>query len=370
MPLNGNGKLTKLLTFSKGELHILHNKWLRWLVGIVAVYLTGRFFLLPLLPFLLALLFAVLLEPAILWCCRRLDFQRKFAAAALTTLLLFGGFLLVFFLCGKLWEQGRGMIEGLPELLGRLPEATALLEQRYRGFYRACPEEIRLWLDNTAQVLAAESLSLAGELSGALLGKVSVWMGKLPHLLLFLFTTLLSVYFTTAAYPELLRFLRRQIPTAWQGRLRGVASCLRSTFWKWLKAEGILCVVTFLMLLLGFWYLRMEYALLLAVVIGVVDALPVLGAGLFLVPWALGHLLLGSVPRGVALLALYGMILLVRSILEPKLMAAQVGLPPLAALLAMYLGFSFFGVGGMLLLPVLLLFLKQLQDGGYLSVWQ
>ena len=149
-----------------------------------------------------------------------------------------------------------------------------------------------------------------------------------------------------------------------------MAKCLRSTFWKWLKAESILCLVTFCMLLIGFLYLRLDYALLTAVVVAVIDALPVLGTGTVLIPWSVFHLLLGSAPKGLALLALYAIILLVRSLLEPRLMAAQVGLPSLTALLAMYLGFCLFGVGGMLLLPVALLFVKQLQDGGFIRLWK
>ena len=103
---------------------------------------------------------------------------------------------------------------------------------------------------------------------------------------------------------------------------------------------------------------------------GTVDALPVLGAGTVLVPWAIYHLLLGQLPRGIALLALYAIILLVRSLMEPKVMAAQAGLPPLSALLAMYLGYSLFGLWGMLLLPILLLFLKQLQDNQIIRLWR
>ena len=113
-----------------------------------------------------------------------------------------------------------------------------------------------------------------------------------------------------------------------------------------------------------------EAALLAAVLIAVIDALPVLGTGTVLVPWGLYHLLLGTVPRGVALLALYAIIMLVRNLLEPRVMAAQAGLPPLTALLAMYLGFCLFGVGGMILFPILLLFVKQLQDGGFLHLWK
>ena len=61
---------------------------------------------------------------------------------------------------------------------------------------------------------------------------------------------------------------------------------------------------------------------------------------------------------------------MVRSVLEPKLVAAQAGLPPLASLAAMYVGFCAAGVAGMVLAPVLLLLVKQLRDGGYIRLWR
>ena len=66
----------------------------------------------------------------------------------------------------------------------------------------------------------------------------------------------------------------------------------------------------------------------------------------------------------------YGVISLVRSVLEPKIMAAQVDLPPLAALAAMYVGFCAFGVAGMVLCPMALLCVKQLHDSGWLRLWK
>ena len=98
--------------------------------------------------------------------------------------------------------------------------------------------------------------------------------------------------------------------------------------------------------------------------------LPVFGTGTVLLPWAAACLLLGQAPRAVALAALYAVISAVRSFLEPKVMAAQAGLPPLAALAAMYAGFRAFGVAGMILLPVALLFVKQLHDQGYVGLWK
>ena len=80
--------------------------------------------------------------------------------------------------------------------------------------------------------------------------------------------------------------------------------------------------------------------------------------------------LVGNVPRAIALTALYAVITLVRSLNEPRIVAAQAGLPPLAALMAMYVGFRTLGVGGMVLLPILLLLFKRLHDTGYVKLWK
>lgn len=347
----------------------MHNRWWKLLLAAALGYLALRFLLAPLLPFVIALGTAVLLEPAVRWGSRRLGLRRGFVAVVLTTVLL--GLLLAVLGWGtiRLWREAAGWLEELPRALEALPALMERAEKRYEGFLRSCPREVRSWLEGALAQLSEEGISLAGELSGKALGWASSAAAGVPQLLLFLFTTILAAYLTTMTYPEITAFLRRQTPKRWQHALHEIAACFRSTFWKWLKAESFLCFVTFVMLLLGFWYMKLEYALLAAVLVALVDALPVLGAGTVLVPWGLYHILLDSVPMGVALLALYAMILLVRSLLEPRVMAAQAGLPPLTALLAMYVGFSFFGVGGMLLLPVLLLFFKQLHDSGVFRLW-
>ena len=124
------------------------------------------------------------------------------------------------------------------------------------------------------------------------------------------------------------------------------------------------------LLLAGFLLMGQRYALLLAAVTALVDALPVFGTGTVLLPWAAVCLLAGQAPRAVALAAMYAVISAVRSLLEPKVMAAQAGLPPLAALAAMYAGFRALGVAGMILLPMALLFVKQLHDEGYVGLWK
>jgi len=120
--------------------------------------------------------------------------------------------------------------------------------------------------------------------------------------------------------------------------------------------------VTFFELLLGFLLMRQRYALLLALLITLLDALPVFGTGTALVPWALFTLLFGFPPRAIVLLALHLCTLITRNTLEPKLISAQAGLPPVASLFAMYLGYCAFGVAGMILFPFFLLLVSQVAN--------
>lgn len=299
-----------------------------------------------------------------------MGWQRGFTAVAITSVLLVAIISGSWWLISKLLQEAVGCLEYLPQALNSLPHLVDSLEERYAGLYAACPTQVRQWLDTALEHLSQQGLALVKDLSANALSWASGVVGQLPAIFLFLATTLLAIYFTALSYPEIAAFIRRQMPRRWHDTLTKIATTLRSTCWKWLKAETLLCLLTFCMLLAGFWYLKIDYVLLTALLVALVDALPVLGAGTVLVPWGIYQLVLGSVPQGVALLALYAIIMLVRSLMEPRLMAAQAGLPPLTALLAMYLGFTLFGVGGMLLLPILLLFVKQLQDAGLIHLWK
>ena len=203
----------------------------------------------------------------------------------------------------------------------------------------------------------------------ALMEAVSALLAALPGIGLFVVTAVLAIYFTSLSYPAILSFLKRQLPPAWQSRCRSAAQCCRSTILRWLRAELLLILLTFSILLAGFIWMGLDYALLAAAFTALVDALPVLGVGAVLIPWALLSLLLGG-GRSLALLALYAVVTLTHSLVEPKLLAGQADLPPISALLAMYLGFHFMGVGGMILLPVFLLLVKQLQDAGVIRLWK
>ncbi|MBQ9131161.1 MAG: AI-2E family transporter, partial [Clostridia bacterium] len=147
------------------------------------------------------------------------------------------------------------------------------------------------------------------------------------------------------------RELRQRLP-AWRQRLRQISL-------RYVRAYLLLLLITFAVLFFGFCLLGVEYAFLLAAVTALVDLLPAFGVGTVLIPWAILALLQKEPFLGGGLLILYGVLLVLRQMIEPKLVGKSLGLHPLLTLFASYAGWRLLGFLGMLLGPVLALLLKS-----------
>lgn len=329
-------------------------------VGAAGFYLAFRFLLPWCLPFLPALFIAARFEPLILRWQRRYHFRRGFSALVLTLTLLFllGGLLSLLF--STLREQTGTLLADTPALLDTLPDALDTLLARLERGALLCPD----WLSNLLRDQLAQAADSADELLRALLTRAVSTLTRLAAALpggaLAVATGVLAVYFTAVSYPTLCRALRQMLPQKARERLEVLRGGVTRSLARWLRAYALLSFITFCELLAGFLLMRQRCALLLALLITLLDALPVFGTGTALVPWAVVTLLVGFPPKGIVLLALYLCTLITRNVLEPKLLSAHAGLPPIASLFAMYLGFCAFGVAGMIGFPFLLLLSAQL----------
>ena len=342
---------------------------LRSAVFLLATLLFFRFLFVPLLPFLLSLGLSALLEPLVQKLRHAFGIRRAFAAVALTTVFLMILGSTTTFLTLKLSAELTAWSTRLPQAINTFPVLWNCALDRMEGWYVSCPSTLRSILDALASSLSESTPAIVGKAGSILMEKISSFAALLPSVGLFCITTTLALYFTAANYTLILAFIKRQLPLSWQPRCHAAAQCCRGAILKWFRSELILIAVTFFIMLLGFWWFGYDYALLAASAIALVDALPVLGSGTILIPWAIFSFLLSDAEKGLFLLSLYAVALLVHSLLEPRLLAGQANLPSIAVLLTMYLGFHFLGVGGMLLFPIFLIIIKHLQDADVLHLW-
>ena len=330
--------------------------------GAALFYCLFRYLLPWCLPFLLAFLIASLLEPLVLHLQRRLRFQRSFSALILTLTLLFLLGWLLSLLWSTLLAQMSALLSAAPAFFDAIPAAANDLLSRLERFSAASPEWFSRFLHEQFLQVITDADSLLRALSERTVGALTAAAATLPGSVLAVATCVLALFFTSASYPELCSALERSIPQIAMQKLLRLRDGVMRSLARWLRAQATLSLITFSELLAGFLLIRQRYSLLLAFLITLLDALPVFGTGTALVPWALVTLLFGFPPRAIVLLALYLCTLITRNTLEPRLLSAQAGLPPVASLFAMYLGYCTFGIAGMVLFPFFLLLLSQIRN--------
>ena len=325
------------------------------LVLVLALFFVGRVLLAVLLPFGIGLLLATGARvPA-----RRLSQRLHMSVRVLSVLFLLLYLLLlaatVAWLVHRLVFELRGLVERLPSMEASLGERPGEMLLSLFGIRSAIAAEgvgARLFSSAVEGLLSALSEQLPSFLSRV--------ASALPSALLFLVLALLSGFYfcvDRACAPErMLRFL----PTRMQTRLTHWGRRLRHVTLRYLRAYLLLFLLTAAALFVGFLFLRVEYALLLSLLIAVVDLLPVLGTGSILLPWALVALLQGRRALALGLVILYLAVLLLRQVAEPRILGGSLGLHPLLTLLASYACLYLFGVTGLLLAPFLALLCKSL----------
>ena len=326
--------------------------------GIVAGVAAGLTVLPLVLPFLLAYLAASGVEPGVAALGRGTPLPRWLRSGlCVTGAFLVLGLLLWFF--GRiLWGELLRLVRQLPELLRQLQPTLTSLQTWLEAQASRAPGALAGTLVGWIGELFAGGAGLLDSVYRFLSGLVTGVVTGVPRLFLGLATTVIASYMTSAALPQVKSWLRRRLPVPWQEWLRQARSRVRGVLGGWLKAQIKLMLLVFGVLTLGLWLLGVEFPLLFGGLIALLDALPVLGTGTVLIPWALISFLRDSSGLGFGLLALYGAASLTRSVLEPHLVGRQLGLPPLLTLMAFYVGYRLFGVAGMILLPLVVLLVK------------
>ena len=333
------------------------------LAAALGLWLTAGVLLPVFLPFFIGFAVAALAEKPI--CALRRHTKLPRGAAAFVCVL--GLYVLAgagaFFLCRLLCSELGGFLRQLPQLASRLEPALRAVQTRLYAVADKFPDGIGSGLRAGLESFFKSGALLGSKIYEKLFQFASGFLGKLPDLVLGLITAVLSSFMIAGEYETIRSFCRAHLPLELQQKLLRAKTHLSATLGAWLRAQLRLMGVTFLILTAGFLVLRVQYALLFALLITVIDALPVFGTGTVLIPWSMVQFLQGNTRCGVGFLLLYAAAALTRQTLEPRLVGGQIGLSPVVTLAALYAGFRIMGVAGMIVFPLLAVFCKQIYNG-------
>lgn len=318
-----------------------------------SVWLAIQFFLPLFAPFLLGLGLALAAEPMTGFLHRRLRVPRPVSAGIGVSMAFCFFVMVLLVLCALLVRELAVLAGVLPDLEDAVRSGVELLHNWLLRLISHAPPSLRPHLEQSLNSLFTGGAALLDQGIRYVLGLAGRLLSHVPDSALGLGTAVISGFMISAKLPGIRAWLARHIGAESSRPALEAARRVRGAVGGWLLAQGKLLATTFAILLPGLWLLGISNAPLWALGICLVDVLPVLGTGTVLMPWALVCFLRDQGARALGLLGLYAVISLTRSMLEPRLLGRHLGLDPLVTLMAMYIGYRLWGVGGMILSPVL-----------------
>ena len=359
-------------------------------------FLAVRYALSVCLPFAIAFVFAAILQKPKKFLVKKAHFKNGAAAGLCVFLALLIVAALISLVGVRIFDEIKGFISYIGAQLKNLDEVVNNIETWLMNLISSLPEFLSKTLKESAsdlfssirEYLAGESNNLSSSITssigekfefswitGPLSGVIST-AKQLPTVFLSVLISIIACCFMTSEFDEIKAFIVCQFPEHRRKDLSRAKHILRSSLGKMGKAYLLIMLVTFIEVSIGLTVLKLlnvfnsSYIMLIAAGTAVVDILPVLGTGTVLIPWAAYSLITGNLGMGIGLLVLYAVITVVRQIVEPKLVAGQLGLSPIVTIAALYFGLKVFGVLGMFVTPILVIMLKLLNDEGIIKLWK
>ena len=356
-----------------------------------AFYLFMKYAFTLFLPFMIAFVIATLLQKPVDRLSKNKYISRGFASAALS--------LLVYSIIGTriafvgVWLVGelKSFFEFLAGKFNALPEFIGMLEGKILNFIKFLPDKMEASaaakISEWAKLLSEDTAAGASSIGGAVLKKIDLnWIAsplsgivstamQLPSFLIAFVITIISTCFLTTDYGRLKNFVKRQLP---KDRVEGISSgkkILKKSLKNLGKAYLAIMGITFVEMLIGLLILRLigilhtDYIFVIAFITAIVDIFPIFGTGTILIPWSLYSLVTGNYGMALGIIIIYIVISVLRQFIEPKMVATNLGLPPIVTIAGIYIGLKLFGVLGVFIVPIIVIMIKLLNDEGILHLW-
>lgn len=349
-------------------------------------YLFFKYAFGTLFPFLVAIAAAMILQKPVNFISRKTPVKRGLASV-FCVLLSFFAMIAVLVLIG-IWAgiELKGFIDYIIIQLEDVPAFIDNIQHYLANGLSFLPDSIENTIttfvgDKLSSLLEAPNQSAGSDmnidfsaLSTPLLSILDT-AKAIPTTLVSILVALIACCFMTSDYKTLRGIVLGFFRPETRDKIVRAKNLLIPSLGKMAKAYGKIIAITFCEVSLGLGVLKLlgifdsGYIFIIALIIALIDIVPVLGTGTVLIPWALFSLFDANYGMAIGLIVMYVCITVIRQIIEPKLVAAQLGIPAFLMVIAMFMGTKLFGVIGLFLLPITLVMLKLLNDEGIITLF-
>ena len=212
--------------------------------------------------------------------------------------------------------------------------------------------------------------SAVTNLSGKIVSGITGVASRLPSILLNSIICLIATVFISVDFDRIKLFIRKNLPEKPLRVAVNVKNSFLEMIWQFIKSYAIIFCITVAEITVGLLIVGVKHPLLISALIGVFDALPIVGSGMILLPWSIITLLTGNTMRGLGIFVIYVVVVVARQIIEPTIVGKHVGLRPIVTLTCMYAGSKLFGgLVGLFGLPITAAIIMDLNSSGVFHIF-
>lgn len=313
------------------------------------------------MPFLVAFIISLMIEPAIKFIMAKTKLTRRTSSIIIfivVSAIILGSLTWILI---TLFSESSSLLQGLNNYFDKAYIQLQNLMASFQFDKIHVSDEVL----NVIQNSTGDLLETASNWMRNLLTSLMNLVTSLPSIAICVGISVVALYFICVDKIYILDQVEHHLPKVWVRKIGRHLKDLIQTLGGYLKAEAMLVLVSFVISLIGLYILqfagfKIEYPLLMALFIGFVDALPILGSGTVMIPWAIICAINGDINLGIAVIVLLIVMSVARQILEPKLVSKNIGVHPIFTLIAMYTGFKVIGIMGLLIGPIVLIIVKNI----------
>ncbi|KUP06656.1 membrane protein [Bacillus coahuilensis m2-6] len=344
-------------------------------LSVIAVYYIGKYTY----PFIIAIGLAYILNPIVNFLEKRTRLPRGLAVFVSLILIVSAFAGLITLLIAEIVNGAEYLSNVLPthidSFVTYIEDFVAMqiipiyeqLSVMFNSLDTGQQDSIMDSIQNTGTAIATSMTDFIQRFFQALPNAV-LWIPNTATVLVFIF---LATFFISKDWERLLEKTIHILPIKAQSHSRTIVQDLKKALFGFIQAQLTLITFTTLIVLIGLLILRVEYAITIALVAGLVDLLPYLGTAAVIIPWMIYEFLTGDIRLGIGLAILYGVVTIQRQLMEPKVLSSSIGIDPLATLVALFVGFKLVGFLGLILGPVTLVLITALQKAGvFRDIWK
>lgn len=313
------------------------------------------------IPFLIAFIIAVMVEPLIKLIIKKTHITRKKVAvfviiiifAIIIGIVCWGAFILI--------TESANLLQRLNVYIDFGTEKVNEYIDKIKTREIKVPEQVISIMENSSDKI----INTITNFIYNVLTKVTHIIALVPEFAIYTFITILATYFICTDRMYIIDQMEHHLPSLWAKKIGIHLRNIIKSLGDYLKAEVILIIISFFIVLIGLYILKftgnnIQYPLLAALGIGIVDALPILGSGMVMIPWAIIVGINGNLSLGIYIMIVYIVATVVRQLIEPKIVSHNIGIHPIFTLIAMYTGFKLSGVLGLFIGPIIFIILKNI----------